>query len=88
MSGEKEKCWAHCNCLDCNSPDSEIKIGRYKPFEFIPIPNFKPSPEEYLKFLRINIDILTQEITDHVNKEIERFKKSIKNAENDENKPS
>lgn len=45
--------------------------------EFIDPPSYPlyyPSAEEITKQVRINTDFLMKEITDHVNKEIERMK--------------
>lgn len=39
-----------------------------------PIPNYISTFEEISKQMRINIDIIKQEITDHVDKEISRLK--------------
>lgn len=40
-----------------------------------PIPNYNPSFTELSKLMRINADIIMKEISDHVDKEIERLKK-------------
>ncbi len=42
------------------------------------IPVHTPTFEEISKQMRINIDILKEEITDHINKEIDRMKKECK----------
>jgi hypothetical protein len=46
------------------------------------IPDCKPAPHEIAKQMRLNADIVMKEITDHVDKEIVRFKKGI-NEKND-----
>lgn len=38
------------------------------------IPDCEPNPMEISKQLRINADILKQEITDHIDSELKRFK--------------
>lgn len=56
----------------------EVKIdGKFitiNPPEFIPIPEYSPTFEEISKQMRINIDILKHEITEHVDNELKRFK--------------
>ncbi len=41
------------------------------------IPQFTPTFEEISKQMRINQKIIMKEITEHVDKEIERFKKEL-----------
>ena len=41
------------------------------------IPEYSPSFHEIATQMRINVDILKQEITEHINREIERFKSEI-----------
>ena len=45
-----------------------------------PIPQYTPTFEQVSKQMRINVDILKQEISDHVDKEIERLRKEIDNG--------
>lgn len=42
------------------------------------IPDSYPLPEEINKFMKVNIEILKQDLTDHIDKEIKRFNDSIK----------
>ena len=60
-------CWGFFlgSCLN------EAKTWKYNP----KIPEYTPTFEEIGKQMRINVDILKQEITDHVDKEIARLKK-------------
>jgi len=83
MSGECQKCQEHC--LDCKCgiqylgcDPKDTKIGLHKCSltfpKFIPIPEYSPSFEEISKQMRINADILIQEITAHVDSQILRIK--------------
>ena len=40
-------------------------------------PSSSATPQEIAKQMRINVDILKYEITEYIDKEIERFKKEI-----------
>jgi len=42
------------------------------------IPTYTPSFEDVSKQMRINLDVLKKEFSDHVDSEIERFNKNIK----------
>lgn len=42
-----------------------------------PIPEYTPNFEEIAKQQRINIDNLKQEVTDHIDSELDRFKRQI-----------
>ncbi len=50
-------------------------------FEKMPIPVKDVDYREVARVMRVNIDILKQEITEHVNMEIERFHNSISDIE-------
>lgn len=50
-------------------------IKNLNPYEFIPIPDYEPTYEEITIQMRINADIIKKEISDHIDKEIERFKR-------------
>ncbi len=52
-------------------------------FEKFPIPSEHVDYREVARMMRINIDILKEEITEHVNMELERFHKCMCNLEDD-----
>jgi len=64
--------------MDDSGSDTRVTSMIFWPsqIEYIPIPEYIPTFEEVSKQMRINVDILKQEITDHVDKEIERLKNS------------
>ncbi len=41
------------------------------------LPDYLPTPQEIAKQMRINVDILKFEITEHIDREIERFRKEV-----------
>jgi hypothetical protein len=45
------------------------------------IPDFAPAYREVAKQMRINVDILKKEISDHIDKELERLSKEMKVCE-------
>lgn len=57
-----------------------IYLNERKRCDNLSIPNFVPSFEDLSKQMRINQKIILQEISEHTNKEIERIKKEIENA--------
>ena len=58
---------------DCKG-DKLSWFPKYKPKYITEIPQCTPSFEDISKQMRINADIIIKEITEHVNKEIERMK--------------
>lgn len=46
------------------------------------IPNPTPSFEQVSKQMRINVDVLKEEITNHINAELERFNTELEKAKN------
>ncbi len=52
--------------------------GKMKKLRYtINIPDCNPTPYEIAKQMRLNADIIMKEISEHVDKEIVRFKKGI-----------
>lgn len=73
------------SCKECGKEHGlgiiNMKTGRIEPLDICneclwknKIPTFSPSFEEISKQMRINADIIKEEITLHVNKEIERLR--------------
>ena len=56
-------------------------MDKLKPF--VPIPVVRPTYEQIAKQMRINVDILMKEISEHVDKEIERLSRKIKEIEHE-----
>lgn len=81
MSGECPKCGEHaleCNCgIGCDPKGTKIEKYSLWPIESIPFPEYQTSPEEASKFMRINVDILKEEITSHIDKELQRFNEEL-----------
>ena len=57
--------------------DFERIFSIEKPHYITKIPEYVPYFEEISKYMRANVDILKKEISDHVDKEIIRFKNSV-----------
>ncbi len=57
-----------------------LKPNPHCPYGSYSIPDCKPSYEEISKQMRINFDILKQEITDHIDKELKRFRQELEKS--------
>lgn len=64
--------------LEC-APDEGASM-EIDPNEKIRIPDYIIDYREISKFMKINVDILKKELTEHIDKEIERFKMEIENV--------
>jgi hypothetical protein len=51
--------------------------------QFLKIPELQPSFKEISELMRINADIVMKEITDHIDKELTRFKESCETIKKD-----
>lgn len=63
--------------MDGKDNEHIYKLPNYKPRYEINIPEYTPSFKEVSKQMRINADIIMKEISDHVDREIERFKQHL-----------
>lgn len=66
--------------IGCDPPEKEIKAVGFLLPKMTSIPDCMPDHQEIAKQMRINADIIKKEITDHVDKEIKRFKQEMTNA--------
>jgi len=63
-----------CNLIGCDSPGTDFMLSFKRP-EYLTIPEYTSTLQEIAKQMRINADIIMQEVTAHCDREIERLRR-------------